>query len=250
MEPKDSFLRELIKRKENFAQKLALLSSSQETRELRQFLDEQLASTDDLIELYRKQLPCPSDPLHETIRLILTVSYVSNPEIQRQLAEDFNDDHKIPALLDFWSVFNGSKGETFQTVFVRAVEYVELLRRGSEVLAPNSSTSLKSLHEFVGSASEWLADKSQAQFTRKDISVGRGPAELQTTLETRTSILPSEVPPQKPHEASEETKEDQTPEGDSEDIGPDSQPKTYSHSRYGYRGRNRRYNRERYRRRY
>jgi hypothetical protein len=250
METKDSFLLELIKRKENFAQKLALLSSSKDTGELRQFLDEQLASTDDLIELYMKQLPCLSDPLHETIRLILTVSFVLTPGIQQQLAEDLNDDHKIPALLDFWSVFNGNKGETFQTVFARAVEYVELLRRGSEVLAPNSSTSLKSLHEFVGSASQWLADKSKAQFTRKDIAVGHDPAELQTTLETGTLILPSEVNQQIPDEATqlEKTKEDQSPEGYSEDIGSVSQ--TYSRSRYGYRVRNRRVNRERYRGRY
>jgi hypothetical protein len=186
----DSFILELLRRKDNFSQKLVELSpsNSNEARELRQLLDEQLVSTEELIELYRKQQT--SDPLQETVRLVLTVSFVSNPAIRHQLAEALNDDHKINALLDFWDIFNGNKGDTFQTVFARSVEYVELLRRGSEVLAPNSSTSLKSLYQFVRKASEWLADKSKPLLTKKDISVSAKENQLNTSHQA-TSIVPS-----------------------------------------------------------
>jgi hypothetical protein len=281
---KDSFILELLRRKENFSHKLAELSpsnSSDEARELRQLLDEQLVSTEELIELYRKQQT--SDPLQETVRLILTVSFVSNPAIRLQLAEALNDDHKINALLDFWDIFNGNKGETFQTVFARSVEYVELLRRGSEVLAPNSSTSLKSLYQFVRKASEWLADKSKPLLTKKDISVSARENQLNTSHQA-TSIVPSKpeedsYPPsdERPPPAEEEQPADvrlyksetqklhptekqlEAPKrkswADEEDDAVVEESKELGESKVveayrKQRGRNRRYTRERYRRRY
>mmetsp|Transcript_34017 Transcript_34017/g.59285 ORF Transcript_34017/g.59285 Transcript_34017/m.59285 type:complete len:282 (+) Transcript_34017:2559-3404(+) len=203
MEPntaaKDSFLQEMLRRSENFSQKLVQLSPSnytKEARELKEILDEQLSNTEELIELYKKQLAGPTDPLHDIIKLILTANYVSNPAIRLQLTEDTNDEHKVKALLDFWEVFNGNKGEKFQTVFARAVEYVDLYRRRSEVLAPNSTTSLKSLNDFVDSASAWLANKSKVQFVKKDISIGLTPEDKAVQLQTSTAA--TSIVPEKP----------------------------------------------------
>lgn len=184
MEPttasKDSFMLELLKRKESLSIKLAQLDSSHfsdDARMLKEMLDEQLANTQDLIDLYISQLVKPVDPLYDAVKLFLTVNYVSIPAVRLQLAHDFADDSKTAALLDFWEVFNGNKGEKYETVLPRAVEYVELYRRRSEVLAPNSALSLKALHDFVSKTSDWLAHKSKTSFLKRDAEVGGHPAE-------------------------------------------------------------------------
>lgn len=274
--PKDAFLLELQRRQDKFAQRLAQLSLSNYSKEaldLKQMLDEQLSDTEELIELYRSQLAVPADPLHDLVELLLTANYVSCPEVRSQLAEVINDDHKAEALLNFWTVLNGNRGDQFQTVLQRAVEYVDLYRRGSHVLAPNSSASLKSLHEFVATSAEWLANKSRAQFTSRVlkplvtaeakvqfVETKQEPAEGKaqthevqpTESKAETAAFASESYPPKVEEAKRKSwadEEDDVPhEETKKDVASElREGDRLTHER-GYNGRyNRRYSRGRFR---